>query len=604
MSDYQSKSLNDILRRINADERPIYLPSIQRHFVWKPDRICKLFDSIMQGFPIGTFLFWDVPDDERNQYAFYKFIDQFSEFDRDYNDPAPRHPAPDVTGVLDGQQRLNSLYVALKGSYEEYKGGTGRPRNSKNSYSTRRLYLDLLGEPDEDDHWKYSFDFLSDDELAWRMANKQEAWIAVGEALYLSSVEQCGERWDSLKSEVKDVNLLTAEDDARALHTLDVLRKAIQKEDLITYYTVRDRNLTEALEIFIRVNSGGITLNQTDLYFSTIAAYWRDGRSEVETFLQEINGIGQGFDFEISALILGCLALTEGPIQLKVESFGPEQVEYIRDHWSEICSHMRESAVYLDAWGFSGNNSISIHAGLPVAIAHRAGYDMRSSAEDLRKLVIRSLVSDFYARGTSRRNKVLTEIRKFMASDAQANPSFSLDRLMASINLPAGLSFHISDEMIEELLETQIGKPKAFLLLSLLHGQHALHQTYFDKDHIHPWNGFGDLAGMNIPQEDHHQWYHRRDQLPNLQLLQGGDNRSKQDKPFKEWLEKFRPDQQQRTRYLDENDIPVDASLDFADFLTLFEKRKDLLRKKLVSILGSKVSSQVNTESEMATTVP
>jgi hypothetical protein len=595
MSDYQSKSLNDILRRINADERPIYLPSIQRHFVWKPARICKLFDSIMQGFPIGTFLFWDVPDEKRNQYAFYKFIDQFSEFDRDYNDPAPRHPAPGVTGVLDGQQRLNSLYVALKGSYEEYKGGTGRPRNSKNSYSTRRLYLDLLGEPDEDDHWKYSFDFLSDDELAWRMTKKQEAWIAVSEVLYLSSVEQCGERWDSLKSEVKDVNLLTAEDDARALHTLDVLRKAVQKEDLITFYTVRDRNLTEALEIFIRVNNGGITLNQMNLYFSTIAAYWTNGRNEVEAFLKELNHTDHRFNFEISALILGCLALTEGPIQLKVESFGPEQVDYIRDHWSEICGHMREAATYLYAWGFSGNNKISIHAGLPVAMAHRAGYDMRSSAEDLRKLVIRSLVSDFYARGTSRRNKVLTEIRKFMAIDAQSNRCFSLDRLMHSINLPGGLSFHVNAEMIEELLETQFDSPKAFLLLSLLHGHHALNETYFDKDHIHPGNGFNDLAGINLPPEDRHHWYHRRDQLSNLQLLQGGVNRSKQAKSFKEWLEWFHPDPQQRNRYLDANDIPVGVSLDFTDFLTLFEKRKELLRKKLASILGSKVSSPVNT---------
>lgn len=598
MNDYQSRSLIEILRHINADERPIFLPSIQRHFVWKPERICKLFDSIMQGFPIGTFLFWEVPDEERHQYAFYKFIDQFSEFNRKENDPAPRHPAPGVTGVLDGQQRLNAFYVALKGSYEQFKGGKGRSLSSRNSYETRRLYLDLLGEPDEDDSWKYDFDFLSDNERAWRMRNHQEAWIAVGEALYIDSVEQCKTLWQTLKSQVKNGDQLSLEDENRAIHNLDVLRKALQKEDLITFYTVRNRNLTQALEIFIRVNSEGITLNQTDLYFSTIAAYWREGRSEVEGLLNELKSIGQGFDFEISALILACLALTDGPIQLKVESFGPEQVDYIRDHWSEICGHMRESVTYLNEWGFSGNNKISIHAGLPVAMAHRAGYDMRSSAAELRKLVIRSLVSDFYARGTSRRNKVLTEIRKFMNSDAQSHTCFSLERLMNSINLPAGLSFQVNAETIEELLETQIWKPKAFLLLSLLHGHHALHQTYFDKDHIHPHNGFNKLSELNLTDEKKHLWWHLKDQLPNIQLLQGGDNRSKKDIPFEDWLLGFKPDEQQRTRYLDENDIPVDVSLKFADFPEFFKERKDLLRKKLISILGSTPQPQPETITE------
>ena len=52
----------------------IYLPAIQRKFVWKPNQIEKLFDSIMRGYPIGTFLFWDLEENNVNKYTFYKFI--------------------------------------------------------------------------------------------------------------------------------------------------------------------------------------------------------------------------------------------------------------------------------------------------------------------------------------------------------------------------------------------------------------------------------------------------------------------------------------------------------------------------------------------------
>jgi uncharacterized protein with ParB-like and HNH nuclease domain len=46
---------------LDSVSRNLYvLPAIQREFVWKPEQICRLFDSLMQGYPFGTFLFWKV----------------------------------------------------------------------------------------------------------------------------------------------------------------------------------------------------------------------------------------------------------------------------------------------------------------------------------------------------------------------------------------------------------------------------------------------------------------------------------------------------------------------------------------------------------------
>ena len=50
------------------------LPAIQREFVWKPEQIERLFDSLMQGYPFGTFLFWKVGSETSSKFKFYDFV--------------------------------------------------------------------------------------------------------------------------------------------------------------------------------------------------------------------------------------------------------------------------------------------------------------------------------------------------------------------------------------------------------------------------------------------------------------------------------------------------------------------------------------------------
>ena len=64
-------------------DRKYFLPSIQREFVWGTDRIAMLFDSLMKGFPIGSFLFWEVPKDKIEDFSFYEFIRDFHALDNE-----------------------------------------------------------------------------------------------------------------------------------------------------------------------------------------------------------------------------------------------------------------------------------------------------------------------------------------------------------------------------------------------------------------------------------------------------------------------------------------------------------------------------------------
>ena len=124
--EYSPVRVSDIIRQVNSD---IYLPAIQREFVWGTDRIERLFDSIMDDFPIGSFLFWRLEQKNKDEWPVYEFI-------RDFDGESPHNQAAnmagitkDITLVLDGQQRITSLLIGLRGSYRYFvavqRPGTG-----------------------------------------------------------------------------------------------------------------------------------------------------------------------------------------------------------------------------------------------------------------------------------------------------------------------------------------------------------------------------------------------------------------------------------------------------------------------------------------------
>lgn len=76
---FENKSIKYILERINTD---YFLPAIQRDYVWEEKQIINLFDSILKGYPIGTFLFWKVSQENILKYDYYRFI---TDYDKEKN---------------------------------------------------------------------------------------------------------------------------------------------------------------------------------------------------------------------------------------------------------------------------------------------------------------------------------------------------------------------------------------------------------------------------------------------------------------------------------------------------------------------------------------
>src|ERR1035437_1987419 len=121
------------------------IPNIQRGFEWNKPRVAKLLDSIMHGYPIGAIMVWKPTPEVQADISDREFVADFRS-DQDYVTEEPHASDKEAYLVLDGQQRLQSLYLSFFGSYDG-----------------ARVYLAIDYEPHADDG-DYGFTFLTPDE--------------------------------------------------------------------------------------------------------------------------------------------------------------------------------------------------------------------------------------------------------------------------------------------------------------------------------------------------------------------------------------------------------------------------------------------------------
>jgi hypothetical protein len=554
-------------------------------------QIERLFDSIMRDYPIGTFLFWMVEEAKHNDYSFYEFIRDYHARDDWRNALAAKPHLPDeLVGVLDGQQRLNSMYVALQGTYA-YK----RPRvwaNNPNAYPVRKFFLNVF-KPEvekEDEDYIYEFSFLTPGEA--REITPETCWCLVKELLECKGLAEVNKCWTKRKKLIPQEVEVPEATDERALDILGKLWERLTTIPIINYFPVKNQNLDEVLDIFVRVNSAGTALAKTDLLFSTIVAQWENGREAIEEFLAKVNEKGNGFGFDTDFIMRACLVLAECPVRLRVASFKADNVKLIVKDWKQITAAIERAVDLLVEWGFQGATLPSVNAVIPIAYAIKRGCDLKAvSKADLRLLLIKSLLTGVYG---SSGDQVLSSMRNAMEVTVKADGPFELATLEKKVRLPGGKSVAISEETLDDLLHSTKG-PRSFALLSLLTSNLKFNQVQFHQDHIHPHAGFNtaDLRKLKLNDDQISDWQAKRDALPNLHLLEGKENQSKLATPFAVWLKKECPKAADDLKsYLRGHQIP-DVSLELSEFATFFEKRSALLKEKLAELLNVPVKKAV-----------
>lgn len=557
------------------------LPSIQREFVWSPEQIKMLFDSLMRNYPINSFLFWKVPKEKASEFKFYEFLRDYHQKDNRHNPKANINGSDDVMAVLDGQQRLTSLYIALKGTYA-YKLAYKKWDNPL-AYPKKKLYINLLGLP-EDIAYEYEFEFLTDAEAAKHDADHH--WFPVGKILDFKEL-----------SDVMDYLInsgLAANPDKEkaqyANRTLSKLHAVIHVNRIISYYLEQSTELDKVLNIFIRVNSGGTTLSYSDLLLSFATAQWetRDAREEINEFADEINQIGRGFNISKDIVLKASLVLCDMPdISFKVDNFNRTNMLLIEKEWDNITKAIRDALRLISSFGFSRENITSNNLIIPVAyylktIGLPNNFETSTSRIEDRKNIKLWFVSALLKRVFSfAPDGVLKPVREIIKN--QSANGFPIDAIFDCFK-GTNRALQFTDDDINNLLYSKYGHGDTLVILSILYPWANLKHS-FNVDHMFPKSVFTakKLKAKGVPDSKIDYLISNCNYIGNLQLLEQIPNIEKKDMDFDAWLSQRVP-AGELADYKKKHYVP-NVSLDFSNFDVFLEEREKLLIQKLNSEL-------------------
>ena len=232
-------SLSKLIHDIDMGE--IGLPDIQRPFVWTSVKVRDLFDSMYNGFPVGYLLFWanGVGNGTRQIGT------------------SAKQKVPRLL-IVDGQQRLTSLYAVLKGVPV-----------LRDDYSEEKILIAF--KPSES-----KFD------VADATIKRNPEWIPDISELWSGQTSRNRFVKDFIGNLRKSREIDEVEED-RLVESIDRLYD-VQNYPFTAMELSSNVSEEQVSDVFVRINSKGVTLNQADFILTLMSVFWDDGRKELEIF--------------------------------------------------------------------------------------------------------------------------------------------------------------------------------------------------------------------------------------------------------------------------------------------------------------------------------
>ncbi len=563
MGVFLDKSIKDVVDELNIR---YFLPDIQREYVWlkKADekKIEQLFDSILRGYPIGSFLFWklqkediaksDEQDSDKLNFQLYQFITNYDERkphnEKIYIEQIKRD---DLYIVLDGQQRLTSLYIGLKGTRTLKKK---KARNDNpNAYEEKRLYLNLKHQPDMDnpeDNYEFEFHAKKPEN------DKKHFWFKVGDILELKSVVNY-----AIEHKLSD----------KESALLETLNKVFREKPLISFFEETEKNLNKVLNIFIRVNSGGVKLSYSDLLMSILTASFssdiRERMNELVDALKDKGFSNMGQD----QVLKTCLLLIGKDTTFELKNFNKQNIKEIEDNWEKITESIYNAAKLLENFGYAGYlGSAYILSSLAYFYFLNSKMDENDKEQAL-KFVRNAQITSYFTPSTDTKLSIIANSMK----DAPTFESFN-HNLAEHETSP----LKITNDTIEEEVMCSSSDAKVFPILQILYPHLNYKTTTFHIDHIYPKSKFNE-ENKKLDKD----FYKCGNHLFNLQLLEGAENSAKKDKDPEIWLKEEYKDERAIEEYKKRNYIDPTLKLEWENIKEFREKREEAIIEKLKEVL-------------------
>lgn len=592
----QSWSISQAVDRLNHS---ILLPAIQREFVWDSDQIIRLFDSLMQGYPIGAFLVWHLAGERAEDEMKYRFIRHYieesvhpeaPEFEqmRYHNEKIREDDELDLPNeqdlILDGQQRLTAFYIGLKGTYTEKRKFARRL--DSDAWTQNRLYLNLLsgGEEtanDDDLDLRYEFSFRAPDPSH----GEGKYWYRVGDVLDIDSS-------NAIRDEVANLDI-SEENRWQAYDTLSILYDVINDDNKIQYHEENTNERGRVVDIFVRMNDGGTPLSKSEMLLSMATARWSggeeaiDAREQITAFVDSLNSEypDKNFSFDIDFVLKALLMFATDTIpEYRVSNFSNENLDRMQEVWLEgdFQDAVVDSLDLIIEFGLDKRSLTSQNALIPIAYyIHRHGPSLDwTSTQGLRtRRRIHYWLTSALLNGTfnSRPDEVLDDAREEIDESDGSFPLEEIHKRMRGRGKVVGFSGDVLETLLEE---TTYRSQKSFLLLSLLHFGNAVRRgAEYERDHIFP----RDKLQVEKLVDDHgiehnnaQQIVDSKNRIANLQLLTSEENATKSEMSFDEWIDT-------RTEsYCERHCIPQDENLYVVEnFLEFIDAREALIRQRI-----------------------
>ncbi len=551
----QKETIRKIVGYLNNPEKDggFWLPNIQRTFVWDESQIERLFDSIMREYPISTLLIWKTKSTIRRR----KFIDTYREGIKITDFYVPEDDKTKML-VLDGQQRLQSLFIGLKGSYEK-----------------KELYFDIKsGELVSPEDIRYKFKFIETQDA-------KLPWVKFKDIIFSN------EKYNQIaQSYIKLFPNGLSDKEQQSIHdNVAQIVRVFQTEDNIVYQEIDSIDNPncykedDVVEIFIRANSGGTPLSKSDLLFSLLTVSWEVADEKLIELLDELNKTG--YEFNRDFILKSCLTILHKGAAYNVTKFREKSTrEEIISNWDQISEAIKDVKDYLFSKTFiRSHKALPSYLGLIPLIYFRYHYKQKwSLAKNIEDYILRTLISGAFSGSP---DNLIDKCTK----EIDSKKDFLVNDIFGVIRVD-GRNLEITKETI---FEQHYGSKNIHLFFNLWYNKFNYDPSFQNNapqiDHIFPQSALKSIkianpttGAMNIMKYKQFD----RDQIANCMLLTKAENGAggKIDILPEKWFE-GKPDE-----YLDLHLIPKNKDLwKLEKYESFIEERKKMIEKKFETLI-------------------
>jgi uncharacterized protein with ParB-like and HNH nuclease domain len=539
------------------------MPAFQRQYVWSMEQVEKLWDSILLDYPIATFLFWHVDDDNVTWDTYFcNFLYEVT-FDNRKQADTVNYELSNInvnqtdTAVLDGQQRLTSLFLSLFGNAfirQKYAR-----RKNKGGIVTK-LLIELNKNKitvDEEEYNSKKYDIKFSEKVGKISPTQFEI-----KNILDPKFQDDRTRDKAIEEAIANV---PADSKDYARNILNKLYNKVFVEKLIRYTEIHDMKQDDALEMFVRFNSGGKALRKSEITMSILEAYWPSAKTEFGKLLVDsYEGFGTDFIIRSALMIYGDVVKS---------NISKSIAEELKNNWSEFKKALKnlESILKEIKIGVSRFAS-SWNVLLPIIYFIYYNPEYRNNLDGIRAYLIRAVLFTYFQSGTT------SKLQQMKSRINENDYEITVDMLNQMNDL------RVTDGKIEDILNEEKGSRVAGEALYFLSLDWRNNHFKYEQDHLHPFERFDGNKPIAVSMEDWRNWRGNRNRLANLHLLEGRSNASKSDMRLVDYYNDMNDAQKEEFRK--QSFIPEGVSLELENFDEFYEKRKKILTVKIRELLG------------------